>query len=240
MIYDKNYFLSRCTGFEDFLKHKADVLNNRLRRVLQVVGPVKGTSILDLGSGRGEMLYQCARRGCKIVGVDSSLDAISLSRQIIKKLAKSAKKNVVLIHEDINNVIFPKESFDAILMSDIVEHLDDGDLKEIFNKCNKWLKSGGRLIIHTSPNKLYILYIYPILRIMSLFWGKDLGPVRKNYPDSLEHPNEQTPMSLKKLLKENFEAKIWCENMNAAGFVNKIPLLNLFAVSIFAEARKKS
>jgi ubiquinone/menaquinone biosynthesis C-methylase UbiE len=237
-IYNKDYFLKKCGGYEDFRKSRGKKLNIRLQKVFELADLKKGQKVLDIGCGRGELILHAALVGCSVFGVDYSKDAIALAKETVKDFSDRQKRKIKLFQADAKDLSFPKGTFDLIIMADFVEHLHDWELRIVFEKCYNFLKSGGRIVIHTAPNRWFTSYVYPLLR--SFFWlqGRDLGHVRKNYPDSREHVNEHSPYQLKKELSERFLAKVWCENFNQATWVNKIPALRNFAVSIFAVAYK--
>lgn len=238
-IYDKNYFLNQCTGFEQFKKTFGKKLNARLERVLEVADLKADLKVLDIGCGRGELVLHAVKKGCDVVAVDYSLDAIRLTKSVVNTLSKAARKRVKIYKLDAKKLNFSKGTFDVILMADFVEHLHDWELKIVFNKCALMLKKGGKLVIHTAPNKWYINYTYPLLRLFFRMKGKDLGSVRNHYPDFHEHVNENSPLQLFNSLKSKFKVKVWSENMNHATIINNVPILNNFAVSIFAVAYKK-
>lgn len=237
-IYSRDYFLKDCSGYELFNKTEGKILNDRLKRVFDISRIKKNEVVLDMGCGRGEITYQAAVLGCKVFAIDYSLDAVNFTEKITDQLPKQLRNNIKILQMDAKKLDFPSNFFDVIIMADFVEHLHDWELEKVFKTTKKLLKKNGRLIIHTSPNKWYINYIYPPLRLASMVLGKDLGPVRKNYPDEKEHVNEQTPLHLKKLLGKHFKTKIWCENLYKAKWINKFPLVRNFAISIFAVAQK--
>lgn len=237
-IYDKKYFLNQCTGFEEFKASYGKRLNPRLQKVLELASFKKGMKVLDIGCGRGELVVQALKEGCNVIAIDYSLDAVKLTRKVISKTSKAEKKRVKIYRMNAKEINFLKNSFDVIIMADFVEHLHDWELKVVYEKCFQVLKKGGKIVIHTAPNKLFIKYTYPILRAISAFKGKDLGDVRVHYPDHNEHVNEHSPAQLRKALIEKFKVEVWSENLHHATFINKIPVLNKFAVSILAVATK--
>lgn len=237
-IYDKKYFLKKCTGFDEYKISFGEKLNIRLKKVLNLAEFKPGLEVLDIGCGRGELVVQALKKGCLVVAIDYSKEAIVLTKKALNKLPKNIQKKARIFRLDAKKMQFPKEKFDLVIMADFVEHLYDWELKIVYEKIYKILKPGGRIIIHTAPNKLYIDYTYPILKVLMNILGKDLGDIRMHYPDEHEHVNEHTPAQLKNALKKKFKVKVWSENLHHLTFVNKIPLLNRFTVSIFAVAKK--
>lgn len=134
------------------------------------------------------------------------------------------------------------EVYDVIFMADLVEHLYDWQLEELFKKAGLLLKKNtGRIVIHTAPNRLFIDVIFPLKKILN--WPaifqqkKEFFYHRDKYSyDPQMHVNEQTPASLKRHLK-GLESKVWCDD----GSSNVISLLTKFfaGADIWAVARLK-
>ena len=103
-----------------------------------------------------------------------------------------------------------------MFLLDIAEHLYPEQLLRCFLECHRILKDEGALIIHTSPNRWYNDFGYPlweqpINKILNRIFKQNLltRPIR-NETDLKVHVNEQTIPSLKKVLKEaGFHSKVW-------------------------------
>lgn len=96
--------------------------------------------LLDVGCGNGRFLATMQELGWEVIGVESDGQA-----------AKVAREQFGLhVHEGVlEEIAFPGDTFDAITMSHVVEHLPDpiGTLKE----CRRVLRKDGRLVV-TVPN----------------------------------------------------------------------------------------
>ena len=111
-----------------------------------------GDRVLDLGCNSGELILAIAskmRDEGKFIGVDFNEIAIEAA---VQKRNTSDIRNCEFFCCDIND-FESQEKFDYILMSDVVEHLSDGELHNIIRKCGILLKEDGRIIMHT-PNGL--------------------------------------------------------------------------------------
>lgn len=95
--------------------------------------------VLDVGCGAGDYLRVAKEAGWEPVGIDFDEKAIAMAR------LKGIEAHV----GDLVSVNFPADSFDAITMSNVIEHLPDP--KSVFAECLRILKPGGRLIMMT-PN----------------------------------------------------------------------------------------
>lgn len=109
----------------------------------------KNMKVLDLGTGSGNFELLFHSRVKKIVGVDYNDEAL----EFLKGRLESRKiKNVTLENADLRNFKLSKnQSFDLIIMIDVIEHLDYDDVKSLFTRFKKYLNKNGKVIIVT-PN----------------------------------------------------------------------------------------
>jgi 2-polyprenyl-3-methyl-5-hydroxy-6-metoxy-1,4-benzoquinol methylase len=96
-------------------------------------------SVLDVGCATGALLASLRERGWRVTGVE-----ISPSAEYAKKERGLDVRDIPL--EEIN---FPDESFDVILASHLVEHLNDP--RSFFTEARRILKKDGTLFV-TTPN----------------------------------------------------------------------------------------
>lgn len=106
--------------------------------------PGRRRRLLDVGCGNGRFLARMLDLGWKVVGVEPDHQAVNVAWE---KLGDDVFRGTL------EEASFLEESFDAITMNHVIEHLWDpvSTLKE----CHRLLKSGGRLVVVT-PN-LYSL-----------------------------------------------------------------------------------
>jgi 2-polyprenyl-3-methyl-5-hydroxy-6-metoxy-1,4-benzoquinol methylase len=230
-IYNKEYYLSIFDGYENYIKQEGKIPRDKLYRSLDFSQLRSGEKVLDIGCGRGELAYQCALRGCKVVAVDFSKEAVALTQQTISHLPEELRQNVSILQMDVSELNLA-DKFDVIFLIDVVGHLYDEQLKVLFKNVKKILNKNGRLIIQT-PNLNYIRFLYPLKHILSLpttIIKQILRVLRKkrkekNIKDWLKntfkisfplteiyikmHVNEHTPGHLKQLLSD-FDTKIFC------------------------------
>ena len=204
--YTEDYYMNDCGGHEEFVKSNGRVINQRLQDVFNLINPAPNDKILDIGCGRGELTYAIAKSGANTIGVDYSEAAINIAN---KTYAGGGMSNLEYIQKD----IFQMEnldSFDKIVMADIVEHIEQNVLEKILEKVSHSLDKKGILIIHTSPNKDYYEKTYPEIRKQAASVGHYLPVNPRSYYEQLMHINEQSPESLRTVLEKYFLfSKIW-------------------------------
>lgn len=155
--YTEDYYRSGVEGHREFAESGGRALSPRLVRALELADPRPGQRVLDIACGRGEIVLQSARRGALAVGVDYARAAIDVARQAID----GAQPGTALARMDATRLAFLPASFDAALMLDFVEHVYQPDLEAAFREVFLALKPGGRLIVHTSPNRVFEDMVYP-------------------------------------------------------------------------------
>jgi len=215
-IYDGDYFLYAYSGNEEEYIKSLENLPVSLASCYGIANPQPGEKVLDLGCGRGELAYYCVLKGCEVTALDYSASAAKLANKTRSFLSENLQSKMTIKQIDFID-LDENEKYDVIFMADLVEHLYDRQLKELFNKAKRVLKKDtGRIAIHTAPNKFWINFIFPLKRILD--W---LSTIRKKkkffyerskyFYDPEMHVNEQTPRSLKHHLKD-FKAKVWCND----------------------------
>lgn len=197
--YDQRYFEKLNRGYKEF--KDGSKFHPFFYKAFELAKPIKNGNILDVGCGRGEIVYLGALNGYRTVGIDYSDSAIKMSRDILRSLPPKYQKNASLKKMNAKKLRFKDNSADVIFMLDIVEHLYKWELEKVIEESWRVLKPDGQLIIHTSPNKLL------------------MGPVRflahsvgVKLRSEEFHINEQSVFSLRAYLKKSFNVqRIWIE-----------------------------
>jgi len=142
-----------------------------------------GENILDIGCGQGEFLslLNKRRKNKKLTGIDISSVAISK--------AKHNFKNIKFYKSSSSKTPFANNSFDTILLIEVIEHLVDTDstLQEI----KRILKPDGYLMITTTDFNLlkkilistfvWDKYFYPNNPHIRFFTKKTLKDLCQNH-----------------------------------------------------------
>jgi SAM-dependent methyltransferase len=218
--YDSGYFFLACDGHDEFRATRGRMLGARFRKALQLARIRPGQRVLDVGCGRGELVIHAALRGAEGVGIDYSEEAIRIAEEALAGYTPDIHARASFRVMNARRMEFPAESFDSAIMSDIVEHLCPQELREALDETHRVLRRGGRLTVHTCPNRLLYDVAYPmyirhvhgavrglagLVRYESYFIGPTL-PVGPQYPrtegELRYHVNEQTAGMLARTLTE--------------------------------------
>lgn len=140
---------------ERLVGNEADMaFRRRVQTVFEWLEPQATDHILDCGTGRG--FYLNFVRAV----ADSQLTGLELEYSYLRIAATALQGSAVnLVNGSIYQMPFPDNTFDKIIMSEVLEHLpdDEAGLREVV----RVLKPGG-LIAITVPNQNYPFWWDPI------------------------------------------------------------------------------
>lgn len=162
--YNREYLLSASLeGYEEYLRSELSAIK---RRQIEMLDLNPHVALLDIGFGRGDVLRHCAPRCGSVTGVDYSPDACEIARETLRGVA-----NADVRVADCRALPFADETFDRVYSGDVIEHLAYADGVKMLREAWRVLKPGGFLLVHTSPNSLFIRFVYPatrgLLRLLS-------------------------------------------------------------------------
>jgi ubiquinone/menaquinone biosynthesis C-methylase UbiE len=209
-VYDETYFLSNtCEGADEFNADRG--LSALKRRQLAKLAPAPGLRVLDVGCGRGEVLLACAEAGAKVAGLDYAPAAVAISQDTLAGVAGAE-----VVQGDVTALPWPDGSFDAVLNGDVIEHLVPADADAMLAEIHRVLAPGGRLIVHTAPNRLFLRVTWPIARwpLLAAGHGDTVRALESWVAASKTyHAREQTLHGLRRSLRRaGFQApRVWID-----------------------------
>lgn len=105
---------------------------------------VEGARVLDIGCGIGAYVGKFCELGARAFGVDVDADKLADARR---------EKNLDLLAVSVSEALpFLDNSFDAILLHEVIEHVADD--RQTIREAQRVVKPGGRVIVF-APNRLY-------------------------------------------------------------------------------------
>jgi ubiquinone/menaquinone biosynthesis C-methylase UbiE/uncharacterized protein YbaR (Trm112 family) len=110
----------------------------KARQVQRLLRPAPGELVLDLGCGSGRFALYGAERGARVVGLD--LAPFYLPRALAQ---------IDLVVGDLRRLPFRKGSFAGAYCLDVLEHLDEGGVREVLIETRRVLSRSGRLCVYT-------------------------------------------------------------------------------------------
>jgi ubiquinone/menaquinone biosynthesis C-methylase UbiE len=179
--------------------------------------------VLDVGCGRGEIVFQSAARGATATGIDFSDAAIDIAIETRSKQSPEIRNRVTFINGEAESLPFRDRSFTKAFLLDVVEHLEGHELLRVLREVARVLCDDGTLIVHTTENRWNNTYGYWLQLALARIRRREAPqqPAVANYqlvrsdPDLDErkvliHINEQSVLSLKlALLRSGFASRVW-------------------------------
>lgn len=154
-------------------RNEADMaFKRRARTIFEWVDPQDDDVILDVPCGRGFYLNMLRyASGCTLVGAELDWEVLGKAQRNVGHLP-----DVSLHHASIYDLPYPDDTFDAVIMSEVLEHLVDDVLA--LREAYRVLKPGGVVAI-TVPNADYPLLWDPINRVLEDLFGTHIqyGPL---------------------------------------------------------------
>ncbi|RLU16146.1 hypothetical protein DMN91_011905 [Ooceraea biroi] len=144
--------------------------------------PLNGIKIADVGCGGGILTESLARAGAQMAGIDAATDLIDIAKEHVQldpTISDRVNYFCTTIEEFSQN---NKESYDAVVASEVVEHVTDPEL--FLKECVKILKPGGSIFV-TTINKtlaswlgaiIIAEYIWKSVPCGSHQWSKFIAP----------------------------------------------------------------
>jgi SAM-dependent methyltransferase len=192
-LYDRDYFLSEyCEGWERFRADRG--LSPLKTRELELLDVAPGHHVLDAGCGRGEVLLACAGRGAAVAGIDYADAAVGLSRETLAEVEGADVR-----HGDLTALPWPPGTFDRALLGDVIEHLTPRQAATALLELRRVLRPGGRLVVHTAPNRAFLALGWPVARVALKLTGGGATVEQVDWwiaESKRFHVNEQTVWSL--------------------------------------------
>jgi ubiquinone/menaquinone biosynthesis C-methylase UbiE len=226
-VYDAEYFLHRCAGAEGWRAGERDALYDGC---LRLAGLQHGEALLDVGTGRGELLVAAREMGARrAVGIEYSSVAVTLARETLARSAiEPADAEVRLA--DARALPLDSAQFDLVTMLDVVEHLGHAELAAALAQARRVLVPGGRIFIHTFPARTLYELTYRCQRALSpgrrRRWPRD----PRNELERTMHVGEQSVGSLRRALtRAGFrDVRVWPGAWMYTEFVPDEPARRLY------------
>jgi len=148
----QSYFRRHAAQWDRIRKlHVADTAVEEAIRTALADKPIR--ALLDIGTGTGRMLELFAPDIEHGLGLDLSLDMLALART---RLDRAGLKHCSVRHGDIYDLALPRDSFDAVIIHQVLHFLDDS--ARAIREAARTLRPGGRLlVVDFAPHDLEFL-----------------------------------------------------------------------------------
>lgn len=200
-VYTEDYFRHRCGGAEEWDASGGARAAGVYIGALVRAGLVPGEVVVDIGTGRGELLAVAVERGAaRAVGIEYAEAAVALARQTLAVRQTGDRAEVVLA--DARDIPVDDATADLVTLLDVVEHLAPAELARTLSEAYRILKPGGRILIHTFPTRTIYQVTYRLQRLARPSRIRTWPADPRNEYELLMHVNEQTLTSLRRSLAQ--------------------------------------
>lgn len=167
-------------------------------RIHWICERTKGIRILDVGCSQGITSILLGRERRSVIALDISKRSIDEARQFIAREPAHVRQSVRFIHGDFIGTDFGAETFDTVIMSEVLEHLTKPD--EFVSAAARLLNENGTVIVTVPfgvndwPDHKHTFYLLGPWRLLSKhfdieevkFFGKWIGFVGRRRGESRE------------------------------------------------------
>lgn len=147
---------------------------------LNEVGMIKGSKLLELGSGSGHLSAVFAMEGYAVTLLDFSEKALEKSRETFERYGLNGE----FIKGDLMNLPDFDKEYDLVWNSGVMEHFEEEELISVFHSIKRVVKNRFMIIV-PNPNSLpYLMMRYKAMEKGNWPYGTEY--LRDNYIDILK------------------------------------------------------
>lgn len=161
-------------------------------------------SVLDIGNAPGHVAIGFSLLGHEVRGLNLNADW----KATYPSEVWYAKFNVVEHDIEKSALPFEQDRFDAVIFTEVLEHIGITHPAGIIEEISRVLKPGGVLIFST-PNVCNLSNIYALLTGGNIFWSPSIF-----YGGLDRHNREYTPREVDELLTENGLERVFSWGLN--------------------------
>lgn len=111
-----------------------------------------GEAVLDLGCGMGDLLYIHRDRYGRLYGIDPSRAMADYAQENLER--RGLGERTFVSRGVAENIEYPDNTFDTILMLDVIEHVDVEYRLAALREVRRVLKPGGELLLATPSKRI--------------------------------------------------------------------------------------
>jgi ubiquinone/menaquinone biosynthesis C-methylase UbiE len=195
-VYDDHYYRSMCGGAEEWSASGGAEAAGIYAGTLQLAKFQPGMVLLDVGTGRGEMLAVAVDLGAaRAIGIEYASAATALTLETLS--ARGVGERAHVLQADARALPLPDASIDVVTMLDVIEHLSPAELDAALLEVRRVLRPGGMLVAHTFPTSTIYNVTYRVIRRTRPRWTRTWPADPRNDYEHLMHVNEQNLRGLK-------------------------------------------
>jgi 2-polyprenyl-3-methyl-5-hydroxy-6-metoxy-1,4-benzoquinol methylase len=184
------------------IPYKRFFYGERAAKVLELLDPQPGETVLDVGCGSGHYARLAAEAGARVIAADVAENYVEQARAHVgDALAGRCEFRV----EDAERLSLPDEAVDKVLMTEVIEHVPHPE--HAVGEATRVLRPAGRLVVST-PSRFSPLNLAYAAKRRVRGYGFN------------EHLHELTPRDFQALLAHDLEL----ERLEFVNFLLPYPL----------------
>ncbi|HET6793745.1 MAG TPA: class I SAM-dependent methyltransferase [Acidimicrobiales bacterium] len=201
--YDEDYYLTCCAGSAEWDRQggMSPMYDGYAARAAIRSGEV----VVDVGTGRAEMLVAARRAGASLaVGLEYSAAALRLAGTTLAAATEgeaAVDGGCAAVAADGGRVPLRGGFADLVTFLDVVEHLTPAQLDASLAEAVRVLRPGGRVLIHTFPTRTLYEVTYRLQRLAVPGRRRRWPADPRNDAERAMHVNEQTLGGLRSALR---------------------------------------
>lgn len=125
------------------------------RFILRFLPKPAGLKVLDIGSGVGASSMALAKLGMHVIGIEHDQTLAALAERRIREFGFASEVQQLWVGNTADGFPFEMGSFDAVILSAVVEHVVPTARPKLLQHAWNVLKKGGLLFVHDTPNRLW-------------------------------------------------------------------------------------
>jgi len=118
-----------------------------------------GESILEIGFGSGVTFFNLHDKYQEIYGLDLTADIAKIENFFNNRSIHTALRNGSVLH-----MPYTDNSFNAVLLISILEHLQPEDQAKAFQEIKRVLKPGGQVVYGVPVERPLMVFLFRLLR----------------------------------------------------------------------------
>lgn len=144
MSQSKTYWSSIAKSYDAVVKETGDQSQQLIINpiVQELLGDLKGKSILDAGCGNGYWTRRIAQTAQRVVGIDFTEELIERAK------GRGIPDNAEFIIGNLERLLLTDEIFDVVLMNMVL--LDLEELPSVIHEVARVIKFGGKIVVSTT------------------------------------------------------------------------------------------
>lgn len=182
----------------------------RSEMVSRLAGDIDGKKVLDIGCQYGVFSFYLSERGGMVTGMDISEKWVNRCREECSE--RYPEKDMDFVVGDAQALPFPDESFDIVVCTEVVEHVDYAG--NVLGEIHRVLTPGGILVLGTPNTASYYVWLWKafkrILPMNAIRWvlkkvvsQEDIkNRVRNQLPEERREEFDREMVKLEELGKE--------------------------------------